>query len=194
MIKQATQNRNVNVHNLRSRIGQRNHAQVDYLVIAHNDAGAIDQLKQAFRDNTLAVVVSPQGFWGMDDESDHDLVHWAITELRVKGILLVGHSRGGTPDDQFQLVSDTTPEGPAEQSANRQGCDALWQRIRHAEARVARCEQHFAKHLECLRNQANVESRRASRPVPVQGLFYRAECGVFCLYDSATGAFQAVTP
>ncbi len=155
-------------------------SQADYLVIAHTDDETLGMLKNALRDNRLAMLTIPQNEWDLTGEPEEEAVQWAIENFNVKGVLLVGHSLGGFPKDEVQ------PESSVNQSRS------LLDRVREAQTNALKSEKHFVNQLRCLQSLPSVARKALRDSSYIQGLFFRAESGTFCLFDSTTGSFRAL--
>jgi len=188
MIKSASDSNNVYIDRLQAQLTNVD-ASIDYLVIAHPDQAMLRALQGAFSDSTMAVVTLPQDSWAMDDKTQQEIVQWAVNELNVRGVLLVGHSQGGTPNDLVCLMNAGQPSQPVE-PVNRVA--SLFERARQSHARVAQCESHFASQLEKLRNQPAIVARGLRDSALIQGLFYRVEGGLFCAFNPETQSFAGL--
>jgi hypothetical protein len=187
MINTATIAVNQHIETLKSQLGQLASCQLDYLIIAHPDNHMIGQIKSAFQNKTFAILTLPQDCWAMEDEEVAGLADWAVNDLGVGGLLLVGHSQGGTPTHYVEVCPAAAESGA---STNRIG--SLVDRVKANEQCVRETEKHFIHELECLRTTPAIESRLLRDAKLVQGLFYRSESGTFCVYDGNTKSFQAL--
>jgi carbonic anhydrase len=189
MIKTSTAFANVHIDNLKSALEEAGPAELDYVVLAHPDNRMVAKLQKAFENSSIAVVSLPQNCWALDDASMSEFVEWTLSETTAKGIVLVGHSQGGTPSEAIQ-VCPTGQVLPANQSSNRVG--SLKSRVSQARECVKANEEHFVAELKCLQGKVSLQNGRVANPDFVQGLFYRAESGVFCAYDSEAKQFHAL--
>lgn len=185
MIKTTTTFANVHIDNLKSVLGDSGTTELDYVVLAHPDNRMVAKLQKAFENSSIAVVSLPQNCWALDDASMTEFVDWTLSETSAKGIVLVGHSQGGTPSEAIQ-VCPTGQAGPA----NRIG--SLMSRVSQARECVKANENHFVAELKCLRDKVSIQNGRVADPSFVQGLFYRAESGVFCAFDAEANQFHAL--
>ncbi len=192
MIQQLTKYANPYIAQIRQQLATCSDLKVDWLVIAHRDERMLVQLGEAFPNNALAVIALPQECWAMDDESVEEVVKWALDELQVQGIVLVGHSQGGTPMGQVQLLGGKVKSQTDAEVESLSAPNSLIERVRQAQSLVEGCETHFQDQLEKLSLHSPVEQRLMRNQIRLQGLFYRAESGVFCLYHRRTGTFQAL--
>ncbi len=198
MIKSAVSATNPYTEKLKA-ICARGISEADYLIIAHPDNRMLESLKQSLGGKKLVVMTVPQSSWAMEDESEQELVQWAIEELKVKNVLLVGHSQGGVPDEQVQFfdTSSTDRQSREDQTAATQPESAnrihsLLARVQNAQQGAFDCQQHFVEQLQYLLNLPAVVNHGKQNTALVQGLFYRAESGVFCSYDSKRQSFRAL--
>ena len=150
----------------------------------------IERLKSAFNGRPAAVIAIPQNCWAIDEESISDLIQWAVNEIEVKGVLLVGHSQGGTPADNVQLCAEVENTTTGQESSNRLA--AIMECIERTRNCVEQNEGHFVGELNSLRQLPVVQEKIVRNSNFVQGLFFRAESGVFCAYDISDQRFRAL--
>ncbi len=189
MIRKSDSLPNPILEQLRQQIAEAGQSQIDWLVVAHDDTRMLHELEKAFANQSLAVVAIPQSYWAMNEETADEMLALAVNELQVNGILLVGHSQGGTPNTRIRVSPHANGDRTASQPAT-----SLMDRIRLAQEHVGRCEQHFAQQLELVGQQDSVAKSLADEKLTLQGLFYRAESGVFCVFNSQTQSFRALIP
>lgn len=172
-----------NVHpyidQIQRQLGELGTKHVDFLVVAHNDPVMIERLGRSFPDATLAVLAIPQSCWAMDDDTEHEVLQWAAEELKVKAIWLVGHSNGGTPADHVQVIFPRAEQESKLELVKRQ---SLFDRVQKCRTRVSCGESHFREQLEFVAQHSQLQSRLTRGDLELQGLFYRADSGTFCLF------------
>ena len=190
MIKPATLSNNYQIENLKQQLAQTKNSKLDFVIVAHSDDRMISRLKEAFVDKSIAVLAIPQNCWAMDEDHTSELMDWLINKLDVSGILLVGHSKGGTPTDCVQVCNSGQIENVKNDSAN--GGGSILDRVRLVQSSLLENEKHFRREFENLIQISAVQSARLRKKGLVQGLFYRAESGVFCVYDSEKKELQAL--
>jgi carbonic anhydrase len=188
MIKQATRPTSPCVENLKEQLNVSDCQELDVLILAHPDETMIAQLKSAFAKRSIAVVGLPQIFWDMSGDDIAELTDWAVNELGVGGLLLVGHSQGGTPNASIQICP--VESGDPGQSTNRVA--SLLDRMQASQACVKENESHFVEQLKQLGNAPAVQACSVRNGSFVEGLFYRAESGVFCRFDHSEETFKAL--
>jgi carbonic anhydrase len=188
MLEQVTTTPNPYLDELRRSLQRTRRDAVDWLVVAHDDARVLTQLDAAFPESVLAVLAVPQARWQADAEMMHEVVEWAVEELGVKGVLLVGHSQGGVPDEPVKLLGGRARANGA--GAPAPSCAPLTERVKSAQLRAARVQEQFAEQVERLSRTPVIESRLLRRQMQLHGLFYRGESGTFCLYDRRQRRFQ----
>ncbi len=186
MIRQATQTQNRYIERIEQQLADSQASQLDYLVLAHNDDVMLDRLTSSFGDENLAIIALPQSGWAMDEEPLAELIRWSISDGHTKGVLLVGHSQGGTPADHVRLV--TRPQQQNSQASNAR--HSLLDGVLRARLVVESCENHFVSQLQLVKQAAMAAETEENSNVQLHGLFYRAEVGVFCLYEN--NRFQAM--
>jgi carbonic anhydrase len=181
MKQQLVSTANPYIHQIRRSLQQAQHVAVDWLVLAHNDARMLKQLDEAFSGGVMAVIALPQGGWQVDDKAMTEAVEWAVEELGVKGVLLVGHSQGGAPEGPVKLLGGKS--GGLTGGRPAAAPCSLIDRIKSAQSRAAHVQSQFAEQVERL-------SRLIRNQVQLHGLFYRGESGVFCVYDRRQRSFR----
>jgi carbonic anhydrase len=192
MIQQIEKYANSYIAQIRQQHATCNQVQIDWLVIAHNDERMLEQLDKAFPQNALAVIGLPQECWAVDEESIEEVVQWAVEDLRVQGVLLVGHSQGGAPQGRVQLLGGKARSQSDREVASLAAPNSLIDQVRKTQALVERGEKHFQDQLEKLGNLSSIQHGLLRNQVKLQGLFYRAESGVFCLFDRRSRSFRAL--
>lgn len=188
MIKQAAIPANPCLESLKEQMKASQCQSLDFLILAHPDEAMISQLKVAFAKRAIAVIALPQISWDMASAEIEELTNWATNELKVGGLLLVGHSQGGTPTSSIQICPVNSDQFDSE--TNR--VTSLLDRMRASQASVKENEGHFVQQLEQLGNAPAVETCSVRNGRFVEGLFYRAESGVFCRYDQSEKSFKAL--
>lgn len=188
MIKQATTQENPCLDSLKEQLNVSECQSLDFLILAHPDEVMITQLKLAFARRAIAVVALPQISWDMASVQIEGLTNWAVNELKVGGLLLVGHSQGGTPNASIQIC----PVEPDESANATNRVASLLDRMRASQACVKENESHFVQQLMQLGDAPAVQSCSVRNGSFVEGLFYRAESGVFCRYDHTEQSFKAL--
>ena len=188
MIKQATLPSNSCLESLKAQLKSSACDSLDFLILAHPDEPMIAQLKLAFAKRAIAVVALPQISWDMSSPQIEELTDWAVNELKVGGMLLVGHSQGGTPNASIQICPVESEESKG--LTNRVA--SLLDRMQSSQACVKENEGHFVQQLKQLGEAPVVQACSVRNGSFVEGLFYRAESGVFCRYDQAKQTFKAL--
>lgn len=106
-------------------------------------------------------------------------VNYAVERLRVKHIVLCGHSLcSAIPFD----VSGNLPVEPTQ-------VESLIQRARRREVLNQHSRQHLVRQLQLLRAYPAVTRALAEGELQIDVLFYLVESGLFTLYDSLSGEF-----
>jgi carbonic anhydrase len=188
MIKQAAISVSPCLASLKEQMKASECQSLDFLILAHPDEAMISQLKVAFAKRSIAVIALPQIAWDMASAEIEELTDWAVNELRVGGLLLVGHSQGGTPNASIQIYPVQTKQLGS--GTNR--VTSLLDRMRASQASVKENERHFVGQLKQLGSVPAAKACSVGNGSFVEGLFYRAESGVFCRYDQAEQSFRAL--
>ena len=190
MITSAPLSINTHIENLKQQLSKNELKQLEYVILAHTDNQMIDQLKEAFVDSSIAVIAMPQSCWVMDEEQMDELMDWLLNDLNVARVLLVGHSQGGNPNGNVQVCSSGQVDPATNGPSNR--ITSILDRVKYGQSCVKQNEKHFLQELDCLKSLPSIKQHILRNQQIVQGLFYRAESGVFCHYDSSTRAFRAL--
>lgn len=190
MIQLAKQSISQQIEDLKQEFEDHQSGELDYLVIAHTDSRMLQQIKTAFAGHLMAVVAIPQSLWAMGQDDVDELLDWAVNQLKVKYVLLVGHSLGGTPMSHIQVCNSSHSQN--DQDSNGSRISGVFQRVQQAQAEVKEAEDFFIQELECLKSVPSVQSACKKQPQLIQGLFYRSESGVFCAYDCQRKTFRAL--
>lgn len=172
------------IHQIRQSLSHTKPVAVDWLVLAHNDKQLLTQLDEAFLDSLLAVIALPPSRLQVQDERLTELVEWAVAELNVKGVLLVGHSQGEGPEAQVTLLggrAKTLRLNSGESSSN-----SLLERLTKAQQQAVRVQEQLAEQIDWLSRLTVIEQER----IQLHGLFYRAESGIFYAYDQSQRSFK----
>ncbi len=164
--------------------------ELDYLILAHSDDRMVLRLNEAFAGKSIAAVTQPQSGWDMESEDVAELIEWAANETGVKKVLLVGSSQGGTGQTDVQVCPSGVAHGTELDSSTRSM--SIKERVNFARNCSKKNEDHFTKSIAQLRDAVSTQNGRIANPDFVQGLFYRAESGVFCAYDCQTGQFRPI--
>lgn len=161
----------------------------DWLVIAHHDTLLLDRLQETIDEYNLAVLAIPQSYWSFEEAGSEDLIQFAIEQLGVKGILLVGHSLGGIPEDNVKV--DAVSESPNSPNRIRKAmATSFMDRMRSAKRRIDLNERHVREQLAQVTSRPEVESRRNQGKLEVLGLLYRSESGLFYTCNEQSGMFE----
>ncbi len=188
MMLQAISTANIYIEQLRRSLQQVPDVNIDWLVFAHNDAQLLARLDQAFPESVLAVIVLPQNRWQMQEEMMADVITWAIRDVGVKGVLLVGHSQAQEPPEMIKLLGGKAAKAnkkPAKTSTN-----TLLQRIQKAQTQSADLQNQLATQVDRLSHMTLIQSKLIMNEMQLHGLFYRAESGLFYIYDQQHRGFR----
>lgn len=192
MIKSAAISVNSFVESLQQQLNQCELEKLEYVFVTHSDNAMVTQLKEAYCDNAIAVISVPQNCWDMNDEQMDELSSWLFGELNVASLVLVGHSQGGVPSESVQVLGSGQLGTGDEATTNR--LSSITARARYAQACVRQNEEHFVEELDALASLPAVQEHSPRGQQLVQGLFYRAECGLFCHFDTSSRKFRALMP
>ena len=191
MIQSTPKTVNGQIERLKQQLTRSELTRLDCVIFAHSDNRMLRQLKEAFVEMEIVVLAVPQNEWCMNDEETNELLDWLVNDLAVGRVLLVGHSQGGTPADAVQICGEGKVDPSTNGYANNR-ISSLMERVKYAQAGVRQAEEHFLGQLNCLNHLPALQGHQLRNQQFVQGLFYRAESGVFCHYDSNTKQFRAL--
>lgn len=174
------------IRQIRQTLQQSQSVSIDWLVLAHNDAKLLAELDEAFPESALAVIALPQNRWQSEDELLTEVVDWAVGELGVKGVVMVGHSQGGMPEQHVRLLGGKVKASKSTTTA----ANSLMERLKQAQSHSLSTQYYFAEQIERLRRTTVIENRLTENKIQLQGLFYRGESGTFCVYDQQRRDFK----
>ena len=191
MIQRGNIQTHQHVFDFRDQLQDNDSAEIDFLFIAHPDEYMVRRLQTSFSDRSMVITTIPQFTW--DFGSDR-FVDWESGSYRFKSIVLVGSSQGGTPEQQVQVFGSTPHPaangGPSGLANGIRPSNHLLQRAQQAVSLVKQNENHFIDQLAALSQNSIVEKLALRNPFILEGLFYRAESGLFCRLDPSSGEFQ----
>jgi hypothetical protein len=190
MTRQQIVTINPYINQIRRTLQQIRPASVDWLVLAHDDAYMLNQLDEAFPESVLAVIALSQHLWPREEERLAEALDWAIRELRVKGVMLVGHSQGGIPADPVRLLGGKARPVPGSKATAGASSSSPLDPLKWAQSQSLSVQNYVEGQMERLSRLAGLEPHPARQQVPLHGLFYRAESGIFNVYDWRQRVFR----
>lgn len=171
---------------IRLTMGRTQKTEADWLILTHNDPQLLARLNGAFPDNKVAMLPLPQNCWHRNNKMMAEVVAWAMRELNVKGVLLVGHSQGGAPEEKIWPAARN-------QTKRLSASSSFIERVTNAQSQVARAQAYFTEQAESLSRTVAIESQLTQKNVPFYGLFYRGESDAFLAYDRRQRSFKLLT-
>lgn len=186
MKPQTVSTANPYINSIRLTLGRTQKTEADWLILAHNDPQLLARLNSAFPDNKVAMLPLPQTCWHRNNKMMAEVAAWAIRELNVKGVLLVGHSQGGAPEEKIW---------PAARNQTRRlsASSSFIERVTNAQIQVAHAQAHFMEQAESLSRTVAIESQLTQKQTSFYGLFYRGESDAFFAYDRRQRSFNPLT-
>ncbi|MBL8206779.1 MAG: hypothetical protein JNM09_21280 [Blastocatellia bacterium] len=178
------------IHQIRQSLKYTQPVAVDWLVLAHNDTQLLAQLDEAFPESVLAVLALPQHRLQMNDALMAELVEWAIAELGVKGVLLVGHSQGELPEAQVKLLGGKVKTQTRNWDDPLTASNSLLDRLMKGQLQATRLQDQLAEQMERLSQMEVVQNHQFRDQIQLHGLFYRQESGIFYAYDQRQRGFK----
>jgi carbonic anhydrase len=182
MQQQEISQLNPYIHQMRRTLQQHQPGAVDWLVLAHNDSQLLSRVNEAFPHSVLAVIALPQSHWQLDEQRISEAVDWAIQELGVKGVLLVGHSQGEMAEEPIRLLGGKSKTRMHQPDIAAKS-NSLLDRVRKTQLRAESLQRQLAGQIEKLCRLTAVQTHMIRHHLQLHGLFYRAESGVFYAYD-----------
>lgn len=158
---------------------------VEYLIVAHQDSTLELCLASAFAGTKAAMYQVPQQSWNLEDEDLSEAIQWAVEIGKVKNVLLVGSSAAnvaGVQQDQAEAELSPDSQRPT-----------LTERVRTAVLARQSAGDHFLAQFRTLSAVPEIAQSVSAGQLRVDGLFYRAESGVFTYYDEKTDSFAAIS-
>lgn len=156
---------------------------ISWAVFADDDPLMLQRLGEALRKESAAIIPAPQNLWSCGGDTLEDAVVWAIEELGISYVVLVGSSAAGVP------VSDPILAGRA---AADEGEIKLLASVRASERKRRLAEEDFSQQVYALVNVHEIGDRLVRGSLALHCLFYRAESGVFTAFDLRDGSFRAL--
>lgn len=124
-------------------------------------------------------------------------IEFAVTSLRVKDIIICGHSNCGAM--KALLEPDQLGEQPATRawlSHARKTEEIIWQSYGHLHGHAllhATVEENVLVQLENLRSHPSVAKAVASGMLHIHGWVYKIQTGEVFAFDPASGQYTSVT-
>ncbi|MEM9660472.1 MAG: carbonic anhydrase, partial [Planctomycetota bacterium] len=165
---------------------------IDDLVIAPDDPRVVRSLDSALSDRSVALLYSWREACDVEMEQIFEAVAWAVPNLQVENVALIGHSlsRGvdavGVPEGfggrKSQRASEATDSGYRQLVAG----------IQSSLAESARASDSFARWVDEFCEIPAIRAAREKERLQVLGLFYSAVSGSFAAYDLQRRTFQTL--
>jgi len=155
-----------------------------WMVIAHHDGKLIDRVRRALEPASPLVLAIRQDQWNLYSEEMADAIRLAIREVKIRGVLLCGHSLRGVP---WPVECDTALAGRA---TTPSGAHHILGGIQRSRSRLKAAQRHFASHFDRLAKLEWVAESTSVGQLELQGVFYLAESGTFQRFDPESGGFE----
>ncbi len=176
------QENNPHIIKLKHVIGRAS-SRISWAVFADDDPVLLRRLSQALKEESAAIVPAAQFQWDRDEDTLEDAVVWAIEELSVDTLVLVGNSAAGVTATE-PILAGQAGAGEAEQG--------FLESVRAATKKRRLAEEHFLKQVQYLLAVPEISDRLTRESLDLHFLFYRAESGVFVAHDPRDGSFYAL--
>ncbi len=147
---------------------------VDCLIIGHNDPEMITRLKNAKKNNCVAVSRTTQSEW---DSCLPEIVGWAA-DAGIDEVLIVGHSHGYTPTEESSLDVGST--------------DRIQSGIRRYSYEISESRRHFARQMANLIESDELKDKECSDNFRLLALYFIAESGSFVRYNISSETFEPI--
>lgn len=154
---------------------------LEYLVIAHTDARLVNAISSALTGHASAILEVPQGRWAFGDSDLSKALKWAVENLAIEHLVLVGSSGG--PNAQSRVTLTTNDESAPS------GFEKMVLGAQRVQAQAKAAQEWFASKNVELKQQV-VQNHFPNGGPEVQGLIYRPESGVFLRYDSESDTYH----
>lgn len=159
-------------------------SECEYLIIAHQDLVLESCLERVFADCKAALYQVPQQCWEMENEDLAEAIQWAVEIAKVGKVIVVGCSSASLPkEDSDRAVRIWDPNSST---------PALLDRTRDAVLSRRRAQDHFVDQLQVLLAYSELSDHIQKGDLKIEGLFYRAESGVFTCFDEKTNAYPVL--
>ena len=154
---------------------------VEWLVIAHNDPRMLQSLNMAL--TNAAILEISQDTWDFENGPLAEALEWALEELPLKNVMLVGNSQSEGGECRAEMASEAAkPAG--------HGYERLIAGVQSRSARNRGAQQRFEDHVRSMKRVPTLRDRSAAGDLAVHTLFYRAESGLFLAYDADAQIFR----
>lgn len=180
------------IHKIRQSLSCAQPLAVDWLVLSHNDTQMLAQLEEAFPDAVLAVLSLPPNRLQTVDEKLIELVEWAVAELGIKGVMLVGHSQQEMFEEQVKLLGSKASRMSPREVESLVSYPSFLDRMKAAQQQAAMMQEYVANLIDNLSQITLKHGHKLCAQIRLHGLFYRAESGIFYAYDQQQRSFTAL--
>lgn len=180
------------IHKIRQSLSRAQPLAVDWLVLSHNDTQMLAQLEEAFPDSVLAVLTLPPNRLQPVDDRLIELVEWAIAELGIKGVMLVGHSQQEMFEEQVKLLGGEARRMSHRDVESLASYPSFLDRLKAAQQQTAMMQDYVATLIDNLSQITLKQGHQLCTQIRLRGLFYRAESGIFYAYDQQRRSFTAL--
>lgn len=156
---------------------------ISWVVFADDDPIMLRRLAGALRREAAVILPIPQALWEVEGALVMDAIHWLIGRRESCNLVLVGNSAAGVP------VSEPFVAG---QSVRREITEDLFTQVQRAQRLKAQVEEHFARQVRSLLAVPEIDLALARGTLRMHALYYRAESGVFAVYDPRESTFRVL--
>jgi hypothetical protein len=158
-------------------------APISWVVFADDEPVMLRRLAGALQREAAVILPIPQALWDAEDALLEDAILWLIRERGIGNLVLVGNSAAGVP------VSEPFVAG---QPLRRESTEDLFAQVHRAQRLKAQVEEHFARQVASLLAVPEIDLAVARCTMKMHALYYRAESGVFAVYDPRTISFRVL--
>lgn len=156
---------------------------ISWVVFADDDPIMLRRLAGALRREAAVILPIPQVLWDEDAALLEDAILWLIGERGIGNLVLVGNS-GASASMSEPFVTG--------QPARRENPKELFTQVHRAQRLKAQVEEHFARQVSSLLAVPEIDLAVARGAMKMHALYYRAESGVFAVYDPRTSSFRVL--
>lgn len=157
---------------------------IEWLAIAHNDSRLLNALSKALIGKPAVVLHVARDNWDFAQQELAKAIEWSLQRADVTNLIIAGSSYAAAAVIRASLV----PNKPAIETEDSFG--KLLVGVNRHNTQNGEVQNFFARQVEQISQIPLVRSRCLDRKLAVDGLFYRAESGMFCKYDKDMRRFR----
>ena len=166
---------------------------LDWLVVANNDEGMLQKLKDFVGDKKIGMLRVPRGSEDVCCQSMTDAVTWAVESTGIDHLLFVGHSlMGPTPKERWDQNDGTVPSKSFSSTEMQESYDRLIESAVKLQEEIQAAKEIFAMQVNRYQEIESVRVAIEAGQMRMHSLFYLAQSGTFLVFDPARQTFLAI--